>query len=1030
MSVTRQFSWVALVALGAAALLLVQAADSARERAERIQRHRNLGKAYYESPEGMEKAAAEFRKILEILPDSVPDRLNLGLCLQRGGQIAEGMRLLEGVQKADPSLPHTWFNLGVAYRKQGRLQEAAVQLEQFIRMAPDDAVGHYNLGLLRNLENQPGLAVAEFREANRLDPNMVGPYFQIYNRLRLLGNRPEEAAKALKAFREAKEREQKSGETEDVEWNAYAELYEDVPARRDGAAQRPVFRARRLGVADGLVLIDADGDRRADVLAWSKDGLRLFAGGRGAAVAPSGLEGAREVRHAGVGDYDNDGLPDLCVIGEQGAVLYRNEKGRFRRVEVLTRSGAYESGLWVDYDHDYDLDLLLLGSDSVLLRNEGAGGFVERAKEFPFAPGKAVGAEVLRTVPDTKGLDIAVAYEGRAGVLYRDRLRGRFEATPLAGLPAGARRLRAWDANGDGWMDLGFRVKGERRLLLNHGGALGEGLSGSGEEEGEAADFNGDGRIDLVRIRDDGTLVVMENRTAGRGGWLSVSLEGVKNPRWAGNSEVEVKTAGTYEKQMYRGIPLVFGLGAYREADTVRITWPNGMIQNEMRQAAGLAMTYKEAPRLSGSCPMIFTWNGRGFQFISDILGVAPLGARTSEGGSFALDHEEHVQIPGEALAQDASGGYEIRVTEELSEVAYIDQLELMAVDHPESIEIFTNDQFQAPPFPALQLFGVRRRWRPVRAVDSTGGDVTDRLLREDRRYPDAFRRNHAGVAEEHTLTMDFGEAAPGNRAVLVLRGWTDWADGSTFFGRSQEPGPGLGLPSLQVKDGRGRWRTVIAEMGIPAGKPKAIVVDLNGKFLSRSREVRIVSKVCVYWDEVFLSEDREPPEVRVTRLRAASAGLRFRGFSEVTVAADRKQPERFDYARVSLEGIWNQTPGFYTRYGDVTPLLRHVDDRMVIMGSGDELQLRYDGRGLPALPAGWRRDFLLKADGWAKDADANTASGDSVEPLPFHGMAGYPYTQRPFAQRSTYQTRQARRLITEIRGESSRRSLPLFSGR
>ena len=48
--------------------------------------------------------------------------------------------------------------------------------------------------------------------------------------------------------------------------------------------------------------------------------------------------------------------------------------------------------------------------------------------------------------------------------------------------------------------------------------------------------------------------------------------------------------------------------------------------------------------------------------------------------------------------------------------------------------------------------------------------------------------------------------------------------------------------------------------MGMPAGKPKTIAVDLTGKWLSASREVRIVTNLCVYWDEIFLSPDTSAP--------------------------------------------------------------------------------------------------------------------------------------------------------------------------
>ena len=102
-------------------------------------------------------------------------------------------------------------------------------------------------------------------------------------------------------------------------------------------------------------------------------------------------------------------------------------------------------------------------------------------------------------------------------------------------------------------------------------------------------------------------------------------------------------------------------------------------------------------------------------------------------------------------------------------------------------------------------------------------------------------------------------------RAVLVLNGWVDWADGSTFLAASQRQGGELMPPYLQVKDARGRWKTVIDDLGMPSGKTKTIAVDLTGKWLSSSRAVRIVTNLCVYWDEIFLSEGNAAPEARLT---------------------------------------------------------------------------------------------------------------------------------------------------------------------
>ena len=90
----------------------------------------------------------------------------------------------------------------------------------------------------------------------------------------------------------------------------------------------------------------------------------------------------------------------------------------------------------------------------------------------------------------------------------------------------------------------------------------------------------------------------------------------MKNAKLALGTEVEVKAGASYQKKIYHGVPLVFGLGGRTLVDTVRITWANGLIQNEMEQKVkDQSLKIQEAPKLSGSCPMIFTWNGSRVRF-------------------------------------------------------------------------------------------------------------------------------------------------------------------------------------------------------------------------------------------------------------------------------------------------------------------------------------------------------------------------------------------------------------------------------
>ncbi len=105
----------------------------------------------------------------------------------------------------------------------------------------------------------------------------------------------------------------------------------------------------------------------------------------------------------------------------------------------------------------------------------------------------------------------------------------------------------------------------------------------------------------------------------------------------------------------------------------------------------------------------------------------------------------------------------------------------------------------------------------------------------------------------------------------------------------------------------------------------------------------------------------------------------------------------KYVYEKASATGPYTRPAGAYTRYGDVLPLLTSVDDKLVVFGSGDEVALDFDPAHLPALPAGWARDYFFVADGYEKDMDFYAYRGDSVEPLPFRGMRGYPYPGQSF---------------------------------
>jgi hypothetical protein len=226
---------------------------------------------------------------------------------------------------------------------------------------------------------------------------------------------------------------------------------------------------------------------------------------------------------------------------------------------------------------------------------------------------------------------------------------------------------------------------------------------------------------------------------------------------------------------------------------------------------------------------------------------------------------------------------------------------------------------------------------------------------------------------------------------LLLLTGWTDYAFSSDNVAAAQR-GLSLRPPALQVRDARGRWRTVIENIGIPVGRPQTVVVDLTGKFLSRRREVRIVTNMRIYWDQILVDTSAtlwSPGQA--VRLDPVRADLGWRGFS-AQVAPDGREPYLYDYARVSSASPWKVFTGRYTREGDVRALVRTLDDMFVVSRPGDELSLSFDAGGLASLPRGWTRTFLLYTHGYSKEMDINSASPEQVAPLPFRRMKEYPY--------------------------------------
>jgi tetratricopeptide (TPR) repeat protein len=702
-------------------------------------------------------------------------------------------------------------------------------------------------------------------------------------------------------------------------------------------------------------------------------------------------------------DLDHDADLDLLVLADRAApALVLNDRLLTFRRTPLPRSllapadkgdalPAWNGGLVLDANRDQRSDLLLLpaGQKPILLLNRHVAGQEDVGKWFEPAPVHSPPLLQAQAIDlDLDGwTDVVGLSSERVPVLLQNE-KGRLvrRAGPLGGEGVWPKDLVAVvveDFDGDGLPDvLGWSEKEGLRLLINQGnGNQGVWLTLSGHRKTSGQN--------LLRCNADGigTWVTAQSADHGTG------------------AEYTTLSAGLGQSTRR----LLLGMGPHRQAQVVRLRWPDQCVQAEFDAPAGQTTRIEELDRKPGSCPVLFAWDGRRFGFVTDFLGAGAMGEALPGGGHRPPRPEESVKIEADQLVP-RGGEYVLKIAEPGNEVTYLDRLLLLAVDHPADVRVYPDERFTSGPPPSQDLLIFRDEIFPERARDHRGRDVTETLRRWDRDTVDGFaRRSWTGLAEEHGVELDFGgrlaRFGPEDRLVLCLAAWTDYAYPESIWAADQA-GVAIQAPVLERLGEDGKWHPVAADAGFPAGLPRMMTLELTGKLTGPRCVLRLRTNLQVYWDQIFVAPLRErvpsptrpgpvagkegPASVRVTGLPVSRATLAARGCVQ-EFSPDGRQPSLYDHDRIERIPV-SRLAGRLTRLGDVTELLTARDDCFVIFGPGEEVTAAFDARGLPPLPPGWKRSFVLRAWGYSKSAGPFVATGDTVEPLPFAGMSAFPY--------------------------------------
>jgi tetratricopeptide (TPR) repeat protein len=770
------------------------------------------------------------------------------------------------------------------------------------------------------------------------------------------------------------------------------------------------------------------------------------------------------VRQLATDDWNNDETQDLFLSrGNEGMMLLLKERGGAwsnasvslslqrgeRRDEEVERAG---SALAIgDMNNDLRPDLVVASSNLIAVIHNGA---TNRASWSPggFSPGE------LKLIDyDNDGwLDVFVLNGAR------DSNPASAENAPneRAGLETRAPSLRVFrNLGANGFRDVTASVGLDK-------------LQGR-VNSFAAADFDNDCDTDFVVSLGGGGLHFLRNNGGNKNHQLRLTLQGTRSNSSGLGVRIDVAAGGLRVARRVREWPIEIGVGKHRQLDSVSAQW------FELSPSyTDISLTNCEPLRIielalpTGSCPYLYCWDGERTRFVSDILCSAPLGLPIAPGTYVEADEDEIVRLgdernfrprlgaakPRSADFQSAvspisnrpraetaegmiagavvpsaitdtkeSGGhYVVQITEELREVLYLDEAKLIVVDHAPRTEVHPTTKMlpgkSSQGFGRHELMALHNRLPLHVAFNDKGADVTRAVSEFDETFasPSKLREPQLrGLAEPHSVTMDFGALPTEKPFVLALTGWLRFGGGMANIAASSYASFPFPFPTVEA-EANGAWQLVNVEVGAPSGRAKTILVDLAHKLPAGTRRLRVTAAFEIHWDRIALFE-RADAVAHVARLAPSRTDLHRRGYSEMTPlprsgrghetpikSEIRNQKSEMEGGLLTLAAsmdqhptllvpsydkphptpLWRITPGGWaTRYGAVDELVAARDNALVLVAGGDELTLEFAADKLPPKAVGVEREFFLFLSGWDKDSDFHVASGTTIEPMPWHGQ-------------------------------------------
>jgi hypothetical protein len=393
------------------------------------------------------------------------------------------------------------------------------------------------------------------------------------------------------------------------------------------------------------------------------------------------------------------------------------------------------------------------------------------------------------------------------------------------------------------------------------------------------------------------------------------------------------------------------------------------------------------------SCPSLYTWNGTGYSYVTDVSNsgwLGYIGYINADGTVVFKDGNpyDYVKLDKSQIAI-TNGYFDLTLSQQWDELYYLDQTYLLAVDHPVGTDAYMSMTSYLSDGATGKVYTVNSQSisSPVSATNEKGQDVLAQLLTRDGVFTPGINA-YDSVWNNITLnqlTLDLGDLRGASEIKLIITGMVDWGLADPYYRwiDSFKEAATQGLvadgteitpaPYLEVKAANGSWVRVQQDVPLPADyRSRTYTVNLTGIFPEGVRDYQI--RFNNFWNVTY-----------------DYIGIDTSIQADITIQTMKPNSAAFGQ-------LWetdSKSSGAFTRYGDVTQLLMEADDMYVIGRQGDQVEMRFSADTLEPVADGMVRDYFFVVACWFKDPPGAWGYGFefTVDPLPFMAMSGFPYT-------------------------------------